>query len=79
MGRRQERSEGRGLGRSAAKERFWRERVAAWRASGLAVRAYCVRQRLAEPSFYAWRRELARREQGESRRRAGTDPSLRPG
>ena len=38
----------------------WREHVRDWRASGLSVRAFCERRGLAEPSFYAWRRKLAR-------------------
>jgi hypothetical protein len=43
------------------KERQWREHLRDWRASGLSVRALCERHGLAEPSFYAWRRKLARR------------------
>jgi hypothetical protein len=43
------------------KERQWRRRVAQWRASGLSVREFCARHRLAEPTFYAWRRHLLQR------------------
>lgn len=46
---------------SEAKERFWREHVARQAAGGLTVRAYCQQHGLTEPSFYAWRQELARR------------------
>src|SRR5947209_6020632 len=50
-----------GKPRDPRKEQLWRPRIAAWRASGLTVRAFCERRRLAEPSFYAWRRELDQR------------------
>ncbi len=45
--------------RDPAKERRWRRVVRDWQASGLSVRQFCRRQGLSEPSFYAWRRELA--------------------
>jgi transposase-like protein len=48
--------------RNRSKEQFWRRAVARWRRSGQSVRAYCVQEGLSEPSFYAWRRELARRD-----------------
>lgn len=49
--------------RDAAKEAWWREQVQVQAQSGLTVRAYCRQQQLSEPSFYAWRKELARRDQ----------------
>ena len=55
---------GRGRGqRDRAKERDWRRIVREWRRSGLSVREFCDWQEVAEPSFYAWRRELARRDE----------------
>lgn len=48
--------------RSEAKERFWRGQVSGWQSSGLGIRAYCQQHQLSEPSFHAWRRELARRD-----------------
>jgi hypothetical protein len=51
-----------GKPREARKERQWRQWIAAWQASGLSVRAFCARHRLAEPSFYAWRKKLTRRD-----------------
>jgi transposase-like protein len=48
--------------RDRGKERFWRRAVRRWQRSGLGVRAFCAAEGLAEPSFYAWRRELARRD-----------------
>lgn len=41
--------------------RLWQELIARQRASGVSVRAFCRRERLAEPSFYAWRKRLAAR------------------
>ena len=48
--------------RSGNKEQFWRRMVEGWRRSGLSVRAFCARNGLAEPTFYAWRRTLAQRD-----------------
>jgi hypothetical protein len=45
-----------------------------WERSGRAIRAFCRRERLAEGSFYAWRRELARRERARA-----SAPSFRDG
>jgi hypothetical protein len=67
MGHSQRRSVERGHGRSEVKERFWRGHVARQAAGRLSIRVYCERQGLAEPSFYAWRRELARRDGGTDR------------
>jgi hypothetical protein len=49
-------------GRDRGKERFWRRAVRRWQRSGLGVRAFCAAESLSEPSFYGWRRELARRD-----------------
>jgi len=59
---------GRRYGRSAAKERFWRRHIARQSAGHLSVRVYCARHAVSEPSFYSWRRELARRDQAAARR-----------
>ena len=48
--------------RDPAKERHWRRMVRRWRSSGLSVRDFCDWQALSEPCFYAWRRELAKRD-----------------
>ena len=48
--------------RDPAKERHWRRMVRQWRKSGLSVREFCDWQGLSEPCFYAWRRELAKRD-----------------
>ena len=47
---------------SQVKEQFWREHVRRQATGSLSVRHYCERHELSEPSFYAWRRELARRD-----------------
>jgi hypothetical protein len=61
----------RGTGRrDPAKERHWRRIVRDWRRSGLSARDFCDWQVLSEPSFYAWRRELALRD-----REAASGPS----
>ena len=56
---------GMGAGRSRRdreKERQWRKRLSDHGASGLSVRAFCRREGVTEPQFYAWRRELAKRD-----------------
>jgi hypothetical protein len=50
-----------GRARDERKERQWRRWIDQWRASGLSVRAFCARHRLASASFYNWRRVLERR------------------
>jgi hypothetical protein len=49
--------------RDGGKERFWRRMLRQWRRSGLSVRGFCAEHDLAEPSFYAWRRIVAERDQ----------------
>jgi len=49
--------------RDPGREDHWRALVAQWKSSGLSVRTFCSQQRLAEPSFYFWRRELQRRDE----------------
>lgn len=44
------------------KEQFWRRLLGQWHRSGLSVRDFCAEQGLSEPNFYAWRRNIARRE-----------------
>lgn len=47
---------------SAAKETFWRSMLEKHRASELSVRAFCRREGISEPSFYAWRKEIGKRD-----------------
>ena len=44
------------------RERAWREVMDRQRLSGLSVRGFCQRELVSEASFYAWRRELLRRD-----------------
>lgn len=53
---------GTGLGRYLAKEQWWRAVIERQRASGLSIRRFCRGEKLSEPSFYSWRRELLRRD-----------------
>jgi hypothetical protein len=50
-----------GKPRDPRKERFWRATFQRWRHSGLSASAFCEQHDLSLPSFYAWRRTLARR------------------
>jgi hypothetical protein len=54
-------------GPDPAKERMWREVLRRWRQSDLTIRAFCAREGLSEPSFYQWRRELARRDRAAAK------------
>jgi transposase-like protein len=49
-----------------SKECFWRRVVQRWQRSGQTIRAFCRTHRLSEPSFYAWRRTLAERDQQQA-------------
>lgn len=40
----------------------WRKLLHQQRASGISVRRFCQRHNLSEPSFYAWRSTIARRQ-----------------
>jgi transposase-like protein len=63
-----------GRNRNPGKERFWRRMVREWRRSGLGVRAFCAQHGLSEPSFYAWRRSVAERDQESARADAKPKP-----
>lgn len=49
----------RARGRDLTKEKFWRGMVRGQVRSGLSVRGFCRRHRVAESGFYWWRRRLA--------------------
>ena len=55
----------RGPRRSEGKERVWRRIVEDQPGSGESVREWCERHGVSEPSFYAWRRELRKRDAAE--------------
>ena len=50
----------------------WRELLSDYSRSGLSIRAFCYRRRLNEANFYAWRRELVRRDAGRAKIAAPT-------
>jgi hypothetical protein len=51
-----------GKPRDPRKEQQWRRWIRQWQGSGLTIRAFCERYDLSQPSFYAWRREISRRD-----------------
>lgn len=55
------------------KERIWRGHLADQAASHRTIRDYCGEHGLSEPSFYGWRREIARRDR-VARRSTARDP-----
>ena len=53
--------------RDAAKERFWRQVLQGFDARRGTVREWCRQHGVSEPSFYAWRRELKRRDEASAK------------
>lgn len=53
--------------RNLEKERFWRQVMRGHAGSGLSIRQYCTDRGVSQPSFFAWRRELARRDSAASK------------
>lgn len=56
--------------RSREKESFWRKLVRRQASSGLSIRKFCDQEGVSEASFYAWRRELSKRDEAASPRPA---------
>lgn len=52
-----------GQQRDPKREAFWRSVFARFAKSGLSIRAFCRREKVTEPAFYAWRREIHDRDQ----------------
>jgi transposase-like protein len=50
------------LKRSVNKEEFWRLLVEEQQRCGVSIRAFCRQKAISEPSFYAWRKELQKRD-----------------
>jgi len=55
---------------SSEKQSYWQEIVGRQSESGLSVRQFCAAERVSEPSFYAWRRKLAKPKGSVNRSRA---------
>src|SRR4051794_26304159 len=51
-----------GKRRDPAREKFWRRTIREQQRSGLAVRDFCLRERLKDWTFRWWRQELGRRD-----------------
>jgi hypothetical protein len=51
-----------GRPRDLSKEQFWRRQIHDWQISGSSVQSFCARRGLSQAGFYAWRRELQRRD-----------------
>lgn len=65
---------------SPEKEAYWRKMVLRQQEGGLSVRQFCREQSLSEPSFYSWKREIARRDrQGVSKSGARRGRSKKKG
>lgn len=58
---------GRKRQRDVEKEQFWRRIIEGHASSKLSVRGYCAQHGVSEPSFFAWRRELAGRDSESSK------------
>lgn len=59
---------------SHVRERYWRSLIAEQPGSGMSVLAWCDEHGVSAPSFYLWRRKLAKRDAG----RKSCRPSLLP-
>ena len=44
----------------ADQQQFWQMALETFKSSGLSVRQFCKQEGLAEPSFYSWRKRLAK-------------------
>jgi len=48
--------------RSVEKEAFWRNVLRQHQKSELSIRGFCRRKGISEPAFYAWRKEIRKRD-----------------
>ena len=64
--------------RSAEKESFWRLVLEEQQESELTVRAFCQREGISEASFYAWRKEIKKRDSDAKRGTMVEQQSLIP-
>jgi transposase len=48
--------------RSAARNEYWRERIAEQERSGISVKEFCEDRSLTEQSFYVWRKRLRKQQ-----------------
>jgi transposase len=64
--------------RNQAREQFRRDTIAAWRQSGLSVRAFCAARGVSEATFFARRRQLIDRKPSGSPASQPPAPGLVP-
>ena len=64
--------------RDPAREAFWRRAIERQAESGLTVRAFCRREKLAESNFYAWRRTIGERDRKAKGERGGKAKRAKP-
>jgi len=64
--------------RDGKREVFWRGVLKRHAKSELSARAFCRREGLSEPSFYAWRGTIRKRDAVEHRSTPGTSPPVGP-
>ena len=73
-----------GQQRDPKKEALWRSMLARFAKCGLSVRAFCRREKVTEPAFYAWRRVVQERDaerrqvQPPTAKRRATVPTFVP-
>ena len=63
----------------AEKELHWREMVNRQAVSGLSIREFCSKERVSQPSFYAWRRKFREQENHGTRSRKSGRRVTEPG
>jgi hypothetical protein len=56
----------------------WRSLLARQRTSGMTVRAFCAKERIAESAYYAWRREIGLRDREKTAGKAAFVPLVMP-
>jgi transposase-like protein len=61
----------RGARRDPSRELFWRRLLRLWRRGGRTIRDFCAEHEVSEPSFFAWRRLIAERDQQRQLRADG--------
>lgn len=61
--------------RNPERIQVWRERIDAWKQSGLTINAFCRERKLTRSNFDRWRRILAAENSGPTR---GTTPAFVP-
>lgn len=69
------------MNRSEERAAYWRRMITHQQSSGVSISAFCRKQNLSQPSFYAWRRklEINGRTSGEpAKERASSTSALNP-